>query len=215
MARRKPTVSVSTSPIPSDDPLDWLYLNPAEEGFQAEAGYTFGVLRKSYRGRVNSAAEFCRRKAQPVAPIGDASATPWVLTAAKTEVLLPVDADDRFSCPQTLTEEVDRRATDTEPALLTYITLAFPHARRLHQAWRQARRFAEKAFVDARELPVIQVLHAPYLAGSAGDVHCHLLIVPRTLDGLGLRGFAHDLCTDRGQRIIHDEWQAFRASQEV
>ncbi len=215
MARRK-TVSTAVALVPSDhDPLDWLYLNPAEPGFEAEEGFAFGVLRRSYRGRTNSAEEFCRRKVQPVAPDGDSAAVPWKVTAARARPLLPKDADDRFEDPRLLCQEVDACAVESEQALLTYVTIAFPDARRLHEVWESARAFARAQFVHKRRLPVVLIQHAPHRAGSSNAVHCHLLIVPRVLDGLGLRGFEQDLCCDRGQQIIHAEWLAHKARWEA
>ncbi|NIJ35301.1 hypothetical protein [Sphingomonas oligoaromativorans] len=200
-------VSLQAKPAESD-PLSWLYLNPAVEGFEAVPGYTFGVLRRTFRGRTNSAAEFCRRKAQPIPPAGGATSALWAVTAEKIEVLLPAGADDRFLEPRLLTEEIDARSVESEQALLTYVTVSFPNVRRVHEAWETARAFARSSFVQRRTLPVILVLHVPARAGSDRDVHCHLLISPRQLDGIGLRGFERSFCHDEGQAIIHAEWLA-------
>ena len=197
------------------DPLSWLYLNPKMEGFEPEPGFTYGVLRRAFAGRSNSAVEFCRRKAQPVAPPGDATAMPWAITAERIEVLLPQDADDRFLDPQILCEEVDRRAVEGEQALLSYVSMAFPTARRLHECWESARAFARASLVRKRGLAVILILHAPHRAGSGNDAHCHLLIVPRRLDGLGLRGFEPDLCRDSGQAAIHAAWLEHKAGWDT
>lgn len=216
MAHRKAaSASIVAQQTSDHDPLSWLYLNPPEEGFEAEPGYSFGVLRQAYRGRTNTAEEFCRRKAQPVEPSGDPLAIPWNVTAVKIEVLLPRDADDRYRDPWVLTGEVDARAVDNEQALLTYITIPFPDARRLHEPWETARAFAREQFVLKRGLPVVLIQHAPHLSGSNNAVHCHLLIVPRTLDGLGLRGFEADLCCDRGQQIVHAEWLSHKVGRQA
>ncbi len=192
--------------LSEDDPLSWLYLNPAIEGFEAASGYTFGVLRRTFRGRTNSAAEFCRLKAQPTPPAEKATAIPWPVTAEKIEVLLPTGADDRFLDPRLLVEEIDARSVESGQALLTYVTLGFPDVCRIHEAWEKTRAFVRSSFVRRRKLPVILVLHVPARAGSDGDVHCHLLISPRQMDGIGLRGFERRLCHDEGQAIIHAEW---------
>lgn len=209
MKQRKPKPAAPTTN--AHDPLTWLYLNPSSPGFEAEPGFSYGVLRRQYRGRHNSAAEFCRRKLQPVPPVGDPSAVPWVLTAARAEVLLPSDADDRFADPRQLFTAVDENALDVEPALLTYMTMAFPRVQRLHHAWEAAREFAMDRFARARGLPVVVILHAPFMAGSSNSVHCHLLIAPRALTGLGLGAYEKALCCDAGQMIVHDEWLAHRA----
>lgn len=47
------------------DPQSWLYLNPMRD-IAMPAGMLFGNLRKNYGQRVNTAAEFGRRKLQPV-----------------------------------------------------------------------------------------------------------------------------------------------------
>jgi hypothetical protein len=153
----KPTAAPAAVNTPSPhDPLDWLYLNPVDKDFIAEPGFSFGVLRRAYRGRLNSAAEFCRRKGQPVDPPGANDAIPWAITAERIEVLLPPDADDRLLDPRLLCEEADARSVEGEQALLTYVTIAFPNARRLHECWEEARAFALSCFTRQRGLAIVR-----------------------------------------------------------
>jgi hypothetical protein len=60
----------SQAKLSENDPLSWLYLNPAIEGFEAAPRYTFGVLRRPFRGRTNSAAEFVDGKHNRFHPPG-------------------------------------------------------------------------------------------------------------------------------------------------
>jgi len=195
---------------PNDaDPQSWLYLNP---NGPSDSGVVFGVLRKSYGGRTNSAAEFGRRKLQPVAPPGDAMASPWPVTAERVDIVLPPDAPDTFADAQVLLEAMDQAAIDKP--LLAYVTLPFPNAARLHRSWECARGFAAK--LAERQLACLLILHAPGRVGSPNPVHAHLLIAPRAIGPLGMEHgtYDHDLVHDSGQAVIEALWaQHLQASQ--
>lgn len=197
-------VTAKPKPIaPNDaDPQSWLYLNP---NGPSNMGVVFGVLRKTYAGRTNSAVEFGRRKLQPVAPLGDAMTSPWPITAERIDVVLPPDAPDTLADPQTLLEAMDACAIDKP--LLAYVTVPFPQTTRLHHAWETARAFAVK--LAGRQLACLVVLHAPGRVGSANPVHAHLLLACRIIGDLGSMEhgiYDRDLTHDSGQAVIEDLW---------
>lgn len=210
-APKKPRARRAARPAPAKpkpiaptdaDPQSWLYLNP---NGPSDMGLVFGVLRKTYAGRTNSAIEFGRRKLQPVAPVGNATASPWPVTAERFDVVLPPDAPDTLADPQVLLKAMDACAIDKP--LLAYVTLPFPDAKRLHHAWETARGFAIK--LTGRQLACLIVLHAPGRAGSANPVHAHLLIACRTIGALGSMEhgvYDHDLTHDAGQALIEELW---------
>lgn len=176
--KRATKASITTSDA---DPQSWLYLlSPVDNG-----SLTFGVLRRHYADRTNTAAEFARRKLQPVAPRGDATAAPWPITAERADVLLPPHAPDAYSDPKTLFEAMDRSAVPHQPALLTYVTVPLVGHERLHLGWEQVRSFAHTLAIT-REVAVCAVLHVPGRVGSSNAPHVHLLIVPRRIGPYGL-----------------------------
>lgn len=198
MARSKPKPATK-SPIIIDaaDPQSWLYLLSAT----GAGGMVFGVLRRRYSDRINTAAEFARRKLQPVAPDDGPAAAPWRITAERADVLLPVHAPDAFANPRTLFEAMDQHAVAHQPALLTYATIALSDCARLHQGWEAVRDFAHDIAVT-RELAVMVVLHAPGRIAASNAPHAHLLIVPRRIGPHGIEHGTYD------EELIHDEGQA-------
>ncbi|HEU4959996.1 MAG TPA: hypothetical protein VFT56_06270 [Sphingomonas sp.] len=208
MATRKSRAkALAKKPIVAkdSDPQSWLFLNP---NGPSEAGLVFGVLRKQFGGRTNSAAEFARRKLQPVAPPGDAEASPWPVTAVRAEVILPQRADDILADPQTLMQAMDQAAIEREKALLIYLTLPLADVDRLHDGWERVWAFVREQFARDRQLAVLMALHSPGQVNSANPLHCHCLIVPRRLGGLGLAHGAYDeeLIRDAGQTIMEAAW---------
>lgn len=189
-----------------EDPQSWLFLNPDEEARADD--YVYGVLRKNYADRVNSAEEFGRRKLRPVSNTDEPL---WERTAERADVVLPPGVDDTYRDPRSLLAAVDAGAIDSEQALLTYVTLTFPDADRLHGDWERARAFAYQVLARERQLATLCIQHAPHRAGSPNPPHVHLLIVPRKLSGLGLGAYDLEFCRDQGQRVIHKLWMAFRA----
>ncbi|RYY29341.1 MAG: hypothetical protein EOP62_00430 [Sphingomonadales bacterium] len=189
------------------DPQSWLFLNPMRD-IAMPAGMVFGNLRKSYGLRINSAVEFGRRKLQPIAPLGDAQAAPWPVTAERHDVVLPEYADDKLAEPRALLAAMD--ATAIDKTLLVYVTLSFPQATRVHQAFETSRAFAAK-LARERHLASLLVLHAPGRVGSANSPHCHLLIAPRAIGPLGIEHGVYDtdLCCDRGQKLMVELWKEF------
>lgn len=184
------------------DPQSWLYLNP--EG-PSDVGIVFGVLRRQYGGRTNSAVEFGRRKLQPIAPHGDATASPWRVTAERADVVLPPGAPDTLADPEVLLRAMDEAVIDKP--ILIYCTIPFAGTTRLHHAWECARGFAGR--LAERQLASLVVLHAPSRVGSTNPTHAHLLIGCRAIGALGcmaLGAYDQELIRDSGQAVIEELW---------
>jgi hypothetical protein len=187
----------------SENPLDWLYDNP----LGPFPNFTFGVLKRSYHGHTNTAVEFGGRKLRPIKPT---SADPDAITAYRYGTVLPKDAPDELDDAFPLLAAIDAASCPHEAALLIYVTLAFPRATRLHHCWEEGRAFCLEKLAIERRCPVLLCQHRPGDVASDNPVHLHLLIGPRRIDGTGHRGYATDLICDHGQRLLHDEWLAFR-----
>ena len=169
------------------DPQSWLYLlTPVSED-----GLVFGVLRRTYADRTNTASEFGRRKLQPVAPDGDDAAANWAVTAERVDVVLPAHAPDASADPHALLEAVDASAVAHQQALLAYATIPLGDVARLHIGWERCRAMA-RAIADTRQLATIIVLHAPGRVGSANPPHAHLLVAPRRIGPLGMDQGAYE-----------------------
>lgn len=180
----------------------YLFLNP----LGSYPNFTFGVLRRQYNGKTNSAAEFARLKLHPVSM--PAASAPFAPTAARWECLIPPGAGDEYLDPERLFESYDANALPFRTGLLAYITFRFPHLDRLHAAFEQVRAYARAKLVLERQLPVLAIQHAPHLVGSPNAHHVHLLVLARTFCGLGW-GTANDLLTsDEGQRAAYDEFRS-------
>lgn len=204
-------VPVTMKAIVTDlgDPLTWLYTNPLGA---SGSGLIFGVLRRSYGDRTNSAAEFGRRKMQPILPVGDPLSSPWRTTAERIDVVLPLGTDDGLADAESILTGMDEHAVAHEKALLVYLTLPFRKGDRLHEGWERCRDFARQ-IARERGLASVLVLHSPGSAGAPHPPHCHLLVIPRTTR-LGLRFGVYDdeLTCDQGQAVIEAMWQRHIAS---
>ncbi|MCH2486749.1 MAG: hypothetical protein MK010_03265 [Erythrobacter sp.] len=205
-ATRSKTRTKKASPPPKTDekdPLSWLYLNPEK----SSNGVVFGVLRKTFRGRTNSAHEFGFRKTHLGSAFVNADLSTWAPNAEKVEVVLPARADDMLSDPDLLLRQVDACAPPNESGLLTYLTLPLSDAERLHVGWERARSFAVRLACE-RDVASIVILHAPSSIGSAFPLHSHVLVIPRVHLGHGIRYAPLDieLLRDEGQGILSDIW---------
>lgn len=205
MAKQKKSVAVKPQTSTKSDPgrpEDWLYLLNRD-------ALTFGVLRKRYNDRENSAYEFGASKLQPVSP----AAAGQAITAARADVVLPHHAEDALANPFAFLAGCDELTLD--PAILVYLSIAFPEAVRLHHAWEQARRFA-RVLADERDVASLVILHAPGLVSSPNPPHAHLLICPRTgSSSLGLKygGLDRELICDKGADVLNKCWKAMSAGQ--
>ncbi|WP_145916844.1 hypothetical protein [Erythrobacter sp. QSSC1-22B] len=100
-----------------------------------------------------------------------------------------------------------------DPGILIYVTVPFPDANRIHEAWETARAFA-KVLADERNLAVLVIQHVPGRVSSPNDPHVHLLINPRTCSNLGLQygGLDRALLHDEGAEILAERWAKFIAA---
>jgi hypothetical protein len=201
----KPRTKKASSDTKTDekDPLSWLYLNPEK----SSNGVVFGVLRKSFRGRSNTAHEFGFRKCHLGSAFVNADRSIWAPNAEKVEVILPSRADDMLSDPDLLLRQADAFACPNEAGLLTYLTLPLGDAERLHLGWERARSFAVRLAYE-RDVASIVILHSPGSIGSAFPLHSHLCVIPRVHNG---HGIAHgpldsELLRDEGQGILSSMW---------
>lgn len=216
MATSKPTRSKaatkSSNPVaPSEsDPMSWLYVNP--DG-PSPTGLVFGVLRKFYGGRANSALEFGWRKNHlGRAGIG-ANFSDWSPNVERMEVILPEQADDMLGNPATLLQQMDVSAAECEKALLVQLTLPLGDVDRVHLGWERARAFAMR-IARERHLATVLTLHGPGRVNVPFPLHAHCLIVPRRITGLGLRHGLYDehLIHDRGQAFVETMWSEHLAT---
>ena len=204
--KSKPRAKKASSLPKTDekDPLSWLYTNP--QG--SSDGFTFGVLRKTFRGRTNTAHEFGFRKCHLGSAFVSADRSIWAPNAEKVEVILPAKADDMLSDPDFLLRQADASACPSEAGLLTYLTLPLADAERLHIGWERARSFAVRLACE-RDVASIVILHSPGSVGSAFPLHSHVLVIPRVMKkAFALKHCAFDseiLCDD-GQGILFDLW---------
>lgn len=199
--RKQPAAAIA----PATDPLDWLYTNPAGP---SEAGLTFGVLRKTYNGRENSAREFGWRKCHVGPNYADADPLAWSPNVERVEVILPARADDMLADPALLLGHMDANAAENEKALLIYVTLPLGDVDRIHVGWERARAFARRLATE-RNLASVLALHAPGVVNAPFGLHAHCLVIPRAITGLGIRHGIYDeeLTHDGGQAIVEAMWK--------
>lgn len=206
MATFKPAVINGDTPLSEGNPHTWLILNgdpAAESGPRCMTG----TLRPEHRGRANSAAEFAAAK---LLIDVDAADQPWRPRAYRHEVLLPRDADDRFTCPKVLFTDIDTAHVPAGKALLTYVTLTWTPAR-LHHAWRLAHTLAAE-LVDEFSAPALVVQHVPGLVANTATPHCHVLLGVRTLTGIGWGGYVAALNGDRVWPMVRSRFDALLAT---
>lgn len=212
--RHKPTTAKGASVAPSEaNPESWLYLNPAGPN---ASGLVFGVLRKVYAGRQNSALEFGWRKAHVGCAADGGDIFAWSPNVERVEVLLPSGADDALADPATLLGRMDESAIDREKALLVYLTLPLADVDRIHIGWERARSFVRDCIAREHGLAAMLALHAPGRVGLTNPLHAHALVVPRCAAGLGIAhgAYADELIRDSGQALVEEMWtkhvKAFR-----
>ena len=134
------------------------------------------------------------------------------ITAARTDLLLPPDAQADYMDVRHLLARYDTTLPAHETHAFVQVTLHFPGAVNMHGAWEEARAFAMEHFVLDRErrLAAIMALHAPTLAASASFLHAHLLIPLRRLGSRGWGEMERHLPNDRGREETYAAWTAFQ-----
>lgn len=149
------------------------------------------------------------KKFQP--RIGD-HADPDTVTAARTDLLLPDDAQADYMDVRHLLARYDATLPVHETHAFVQVTLHFPNAVNMHSAWEEVQAFAMEYFVlsPERRLAVIMALHAPSLAASGSPLHAHLLVPLRRVGPLGWGEVERHLPNDRGREETFAAWTAFR-----
>ncbi|KKI17940.1 hypothetical protein [Sphingomonas sp. Ag1] len=206
MGASKPVVINGDTPVSESNPHSWLILNgdPADV---AEPRCMAGTLRPVHRERTNSAAAFAAAK---LLIDVDAADQPWRSRAYRHEVILPRDADDRFTCPKVLFADIDAAHVPHGKALLTYVTLTWTPAR-LHHAWRLARVLAAD-LVEEYAVPALVVQHVPQLVANTATPHCHILFGTRTLTAIGWGGYVAALNGDRVWSMVRARFDGLLAT---
>lgn len=143
-------------------------------------------------------------------PVAGANDDPDAVTAARTDLLLPHDAQADYMDVRHLLARFDATLPSQEAHAFVQVTLHFPNAVNMHAAWEEARAFAMRYFVLERRLATIMVLHAPNLAASGSFLHAHLLTPLRRLGPLGWGEVERHLPNDRGREETFEAWTAFR-----
>jgi hypothetical protein len=146
------------------------------------------------------------KKFHPVADPDDEDA----VTAAKTDLILPPDAQEDYRDVRHLLERYDAKLPPSEKHAYLQVTLSFPGATNVHGPFEEARAFAWEYMVAERRLATIIVAHAPFLAGSGNALHVHLIMPLRRLGPLGWGEMETWLQNDRGRSEVFEAWTAFR-----
>ncbi len=182
---------------------------------RTEVRLSFGVLRRNFSGRINSATDFVWSKLHPgrqMSSGGLAPDEPWRPTAARIDVLLPKAAPDMFADPRELLRTFELALPDSQKDLLIVLKLAVDEDLPLHVSWEQARDFYRQAFLPHRLAAAI-VLHDPTRAGgrSPNPPHLHLLVPALTIGAGGWRG-PTELARDDGHDFLVQKWRELRAA---
>jgi len=139
-----------------------------------------------------------------------AGAESEVDTAAKVEVLLPADAPQDYSDPGFIVRHFETSLPPDEVLAFVQVTIRFGDSPNLHHPYEVARSWVRSYFVEAMGVPVVLVLHAPYLAGSDADGHVHAMVLPRRASRLGWMGMERDLGSDASALKARLAWDELR-----
>jgi hypothetical protein len=136
-------------------------------------------------------------------------------TAARVEPLLPFDAAEIYSDVDFLVRHYEDCLPLTETTAYAQVTLKFPAAPNAHSVYEVARAWVRNHFVDSANsgVPVILVLHAPYLAGSDAHVHAHALVLPVQLNRFGWGRSVAEIASDAGQQEALASWLRSRSAR--
>jgi hypothetical protein len=185
---------------------------------QAETGPVTRELKAFYHGqpgdRVSSARFYWPPGTGPRESIAahfqakrrPAASESLVDTAAKVEVLLRGDVPEDYTDPTFLVESYMSKLPREETSAFAQVTLSFAKATNLHHSWEQARSWLRDHFVARAGVPVVAILHAPFLAGSDSPVHLHALVLTRRLSAFGWLSGHRELAGDAGLAAAEKSW---------
>ncbi|WP_300974915.1 hypothetical protein [Sphingomonas sp. LHG3406-1] len=127
--------------------------------------------------------------------------------AAAVEVLLRGDVPQDYADPLFMAESYMSKLPADETAAFAQVTLQFPNATNLHGPWQQARAWLWEHYVERVGVPVLAVLHAPFLSGSDSSVHVHGLVLMKRATCFGWLGIHRDLAGDAGLAAAEASWR--------
>lgn len=167
---------------------------------------SFGVVRRELKGCAFDTGEAVLRRLRPVG----AKPRPgeeWVPTCYRSDVLLPLGAEDRLNTAKALCEAYEAQAFSGIRDLLIMMTVRFPGAAEpLHEIWEEARAFALQ-LTRSKGVAAIVAMHVPALAGKPGrPVHAHIMLPARRLERFGFGEFLPSLACDGGREIVEKAW---------
>jgi hypothetical protein len=135
-------------------------------------------------------------------------------TAARVEVLPTPDAPQDYADADFLMRRYEETLPLDELTGFAQVTLRFgADILNVHYPFEVARQWLRDFYVLGHGVPVIAILHAPHLVGSANPAHVHGLVLPRRLTRLGWAGMERDLASDQGQLEAFESWSEFKASR--
>lgn len=127
-------------------------------------------------------------------------------TAAQVQVLLRSDVPQDYADPQFLAESYMSKLPSDETAAFAQITMRFEQATNLHGPWHQATSWLREHYVERLGVPVVAILHAPFLVGSDNSVHVHGLVLMRKANCFGWLGVHRELAGDAGLAAAEASW---------
>ena len=174
----------------------------------------FGVLRRSFSGRINRVDRFVWQKLNPgVAMPADAAvmAPTWSITAQRWDLLLPELTPDWLRDPAALTASYEGGIGSGVKDLAVSIKLMVDDRKPLHHTWEAARDFVRNFLVVHHQLPTVMVLHDPMQRGYRDNnaTHLHIVAMARKLTPAGWRETS-PLAKDSAHAEIVDAWGQYR-----
>ncbi|MEN3972147.1 hypothetical protein WJS89_05645 [Sphingomicrobium sp. XHP0235] len=130
--------------------------------------------------------------------------------AARMEVLLPPDAPEEYVDIDRLVQRYEEALPSDASTAIAQVTLHFPDAPNLHSKYEESRAWVREHFVLGMRLPVILVLHAPYLVGSDVPGHVHALVLTAKLSRFGWIGIDEKVSSDAGRKAALRSWKQYQ-----
>ncbi|WP_343345893.1 hypothetical protein WJT74_01200 [Sphingomicrobium sp. XHP0239] len=127
-------------------------------------------------------------------------------TAARVEILLPTDAPEEYADVDRLVRRYEEWLPEGEPTGFAQVTIRFPNAPNLHGPYEECRAWLRDHYVVGMRVPIILILHAPYLVGSDAPGHVHALILAGRLSRFGWMTVDRIVASDEGRNVAISSW---------
>lgn len=192
----------TSKPVGQDDKIRKL-----KTFYRGQTSDPFSFARFSWpsgSGSKESIVPRFRKKRRP------AAAESLTDTAARVEVLVRPDVGEDYTDPDFLVRSYEEALPLEETIAFLQVTMRFPTATNLHGPFEQARSWLRSFYVEPFGLPVVAVLHAPYLAGSESPVHVHGLVMPRRLSPFGWLTIHRGLGSDERAAEALASWNSHK-----